>query len=308
MIGLGMAAIGRPHYINIKNNSISDRNFDLAVFKTQGKHFLTEAYQAGIRHFDTAPSYGVAEEILSEWIAEFQPKDIIISSKWGYTYVANFDKNAIVHEVKNHTLETLERQSKTTFERLKNIQIYQIHSATLESGVLENQEVLEKLYQIKKERNIEIGLSTSGVNQNEIIKKALQIKCNNEALFDVFQVTYNLLEQNLLNLKEELKFKKVIIKEAMANGRIFLDKNDGLQIFQNLATKYNVGIDAIALQFVIATLNPYSVLSGVTHLDQLNENLKANSFSLEDHEIELLKTVKQTPEDYWEDRKKLSWQ
>jgi aryl-alcohol dehydrogenase-like predicted oxidoreductase len=252
----------------------------------QGKHFLTEAYQAGIRHFDTAPSYGVAEEILSEWIAEFQPKDIIISSKWGYTYVANFDKNAIVHEVKSHTLETLERQSKTTFERLKNIQ----------------------LYQIKKERNIEIGLSTSGANQNEIIKKALQIKYNNEALFDVFQVTYNLLEQNLLKLKEELKFKKVIIKEAMANGRIFLDKNDGLQIFQNLATKYNVGIDAIALQFAIATLNPYSVLSGVTHLDQLNENLKANSFSLEDHEIELLKTVKQTPEDYWEDRKKLSWQ
>ena len=32
-----------------------------------------------------------------------------ISSKWGYAYVGNWDRDAAVHEVKDHTLAQFER-------------------------------------------------------------------------------------------------------------------------------------------------------------------------------------------------------
>ena len=84
MIGIGTATIGRPHYINIKTK-VSDELFNKENFILKGKHMLTEAYNQGIRHFDTAPGYGIAESILLEWISEFQPEKITISTKWGYT-------------------------------------------------------------------------------------------------------------------------------------------------------------------------------------------------------------------------------
>ena len=65
-IGLGTAAIGRPQYINIRSKSTGHQN--LETFRTHGLKILEEAYQKGIRYFDTAPGYGMAEELISNWI------------------------------------------------------------------------------------------------------------------------------------------------------------------------------------------------------------------------------------------------
>jgi len=311
MLSLGTAAIGRPQYINIRQNNTLD-DFDLKSFKEKGIKMLDFAYKHGISHFDTAPGYGIAETILSEWIKLRSPKNISISTKWGYTYVANFNPNAPVHEVKEHSLGKLLEQWEESKKFGAPLTIYQIHSATLESGVLENKEIHEKLAEIKHTHNIEIGFTTSGNNQTEIIKKALKIKVNNKQLFSSIQATYNIFDQSLAEEIDILKNKKVIVKEALANGRVFPNKNythynEAYHTLKRLSLKYNVGIDAIALRFCSDTINPYTILSGASEPQHLISNLEVLNFQLTSSEIEELKRLSVHPNKYWEERKKLTW-
>ncbi|MBG7631315.1 MAG: aldo/keto reductase [Bacteroidetes bacterium] len=311
-IGLGTAAIGRPQYINIKKED--SEIFNKTKFKQQGIHVLETAYNKGIRYFDTAPGYGMAQEILLEWLNTKKDKSIEVATKWGYSYVANFDPNAIINEVKDHSLQKLLSQWEKSKELMPNLTTYQIHSATFETGVLDNEEVLYKLAELKDHFQLKIGITTSGSNQVEILKKSLDITVNGTQLFDAFQVTYNMLDQSLLNIAEEMNAngKRIIIKEALANGRIFRNKNYAnynplYNTLEALATKYKVGVDAIALRFCIDTVNPFMVLSGASAAFQISENLKANQFEIEKQDIDLLKSFKVAPNDYWNERKKLSW-
>lgn len=310
-IGLGTAAIGRPHYINIRAFS-NDKPFDKTQFIKDGKKMLSSAYNGGVRHFDSAPGYGIAEQILLEWIHENDITDITISTKWGYTYVADFNPEAAVHEVKEHSLKKLNEQWRYSAQFLPLINVYQIHSATLDSGVLENIEVLNRLFELKNENDLVIGLSASGENQNEIIEKALAIEVNGQQLFDSFQITYNVFDQSLAEIKHLLKGKKIIVKEALANGRVFPNDSfshysQAYEVLSKLADKYKVGIDAIALRFCIDSIDSYMVLSGASEGIHLKANLLAESLVLSAEDIALLQTVKVKPEDYWLERKGLAW-
>ena len=312
-IGLGTAAIGRPQYINIKEN-VDPTPFHLDTFSKKGKTILTEAYKRGIRHFDTAPGYGIAEQLLIEWIKEYKPQDITVSTKWGYTYIADFNPSATTHEIKEHSLRKLNEQWETSKQLLPYLNIYQIHSATLDSGVLDNKQVLNRLFELKQKHNILIGLSTSGDSQNEIIRKALNIKINNECLFDSFQITYNIFDQSLLSINNVLQKlnKQIIIKEALANGRVFPNRNylnykKTYDTLNQLASKHQVGIDAIALRFCLDTIDPFMVLSGAIEDLHLKSNLKATSFQLTNEEVNKIKSLVIHPTDYWNERKALVW-
>jgi aryl-alcohol dehydrogenase-like predicted oxidoreductase len=206
MIGLGTAALGRPQYINVRIEKCDNSN--LENFRQQGFQVLEEAYKSGIRYFDTAPGYGLAEELVLEWAQTKNDNTIEIGTKWGYTYTANFDANAKVHEVKEHSLAKLKEQWNFSKQLLPYVKVYQIHSATLDTGVLKNTEVLEELASLKKEHNLKIGITTSGDNQVEVIKKALNVLVDDTPVFDVFQVTYNFLEQSLLDIIDDLIHQK----------------------------------------------------------------------------------------------------
>lgn len=311
-LGLGTAALGRPQYINVRTENCDNSN--LSEFKKQSFNVLEEAYNLGIRYFDTAPGYGLAEELLLEWLQTKKDNSIEVATKWGYTYTANFDTNATVHEIKEHSLAKLKEQWTFSKQLLPYLKVYQIHSATLETGVLENTQVLEHLAFLKKEHNLKIGLTTTGTNQVEVIRKALNILVDNESFFDVFQVTYNFLDQSLQEISEELinKNKSIVIKEALANGRVFKNENypnynKMYTTLENLAKKHNVGVDAISLKYCEQTIPGSIVLSGASNSNQLKENLKINTFSLSNNEIEILNALKISPEAYWKERKQLTW-
>jgi aryl-alcohol dehydrogenase-like predicted oxidoreductase len=179
-LGLGMAAIGRPHYINIRTNSAPKT--ELSELKANGFEMLDEAYNLGVRYFDTAPGYGLAEPLLIDWLSNKNDKSIQVATKWGYTYVANFNTNATIHEVKDHSISKLNDQWQVSKNLLPFLTTYQIHSATLETGVLYNALVVNQLARLKNEFNIKIGISTTGENQVEVIKKAMDVHVEGKQL------------------------------------------------------------------------------------------------------------------------------
>ena len=275
---------------------------------------MDQAYASGIRYFDTAPGYGMAEKLLLDWLTERKLQDITIATKWGYIYVADFKKDAKVHEVKDHSYEKLLEQWGFSKSFDKTLKLYQVHSAGFDTDILTNTHVHEELARIKRDHGILIGITSSGAQQVNVIRKALAVKVNGESLIDAFQVTYNLLDQSLVELVSELKVKNklLIIKEALANGRLFPNTkyeqyNALYNVLTQLAEHYQVGIDAIALRFVIDSISPYKVLSGASTNEQLSQNMKCLTFQLSEEEVSQLKKFSVEPEFYWNERKELSW-
>jgi aryl-alcohol dehydrogenase-like predicted oxidoreductase len=311
-IGLGTAALGRPQYINIRQGNI--KSLDLNSFKKKGVQLLEEAYNLGVRYFDTAPGYGLAEGLLLAWLQTKNDPSIQVATKWGYTYIANFDAKAKVHEIKEHSLLKLNEQWQTSKAFASHLRVYQIHSATLETGVLKNDAILNRLAFLKNEYGLEIGITTTGANQTEVIKKALDIEVEGHALFDAFQVTYNILDQSLDTISNVLteQGKKVIIKEALANGRLFRNSNynhykELYNTLEKLAKKHNIGTDAIALKFCQQSLQKSIVLSGASNSEHLESNLKMKTISLSQEELRALKKYRIDANNYWQERKQLAW-
>lgn len=313
-IGLGTAAIGRPMYINIRHEK-PRVDLSLAEFRENGLRILDDAYDKGVRFFDASPGYGLAESLLIEWLRQKNDPDIVVSTKWGLSYVADFHIDATVHEIKEHSLEKLNQQWEFSKKLLPNLKIYQIHSATLDTGVLDNIAILQRLHQIRREYNISIGLTTTGANQVEVLKKAIDIEIENEPLFNSFQSTYNIMEQSILQLKEIFlgSNRQLIIKESLANGRLIPNKsfnkhNELYKYMTKLADKYNVGADSIPIRFCIDSFPEAVTLSGASGADQLQSNLTAKTFKLQMEEMDLLRSYKIDSAMYWDERKQLSWQ
>ncbi|MBO6605813.1 MAG: aldo/keto reductase [Psychroserpens sp.] len=312
-MGLGTAAIGRPLYINVRQ-SADEKPFSLPKFKEDGLQVLEDAYSNGIRFFDTSPGYGLAEQLLIDWLKKKNDPDIVVSTKWGYTYVANFDPNAKHHEVKEHSINKLNNQWEFSKILLPHLKVYQIHSATLDTGVLENKAVLSRLHEIKKTYNITIGLTTTGDNQTEILEKGLSIEVENERLFQSFQCTFNILDQSLFRYANELQniSGPFIIKEALANGRLIPDSKYPkyfllYDFLMELADEHNVGADAIAIRYCMDKFPNVKILSGADNCIHLRANLRANQFSLSEDEIARLDSFGVRPFEYWQERKSLQW-
>ena len=312
-IGLGLAALGRPDYINIRTNTNIDKSID--AFKSNTFKVLDDAYKLGVRDYDVAPSYGLGESFLLDWHKTRAHGDVSLSTKFGYTYMANWEVGFKgKHEIKEHSLSKLNEQWEFSKALLPHLNIYQIHSATLDSGVLSNMEVLSRLFELKKKYGLQIGLSSSGTEQIKIIEEALKVTINGEDVFDSFQVTFNIFEQSTFEILKHLiaNNKTVIIKEALANGRVFRHSNftpyeAAYDYLDALQEKYQVGLDAIAMRFVIDALNPTLVLSGASNTEHLEQNLNALHFKLTDQEVSKLKSFTISPVHYWQERSNLEW-
>ncbi len=313
-IGLGLAALGRPAYINLGHSQDLNKNYDVKHMEANAHEMLELASAIGINYFDTARSYGKAEEFLGSWLKTQDISKIVIGSKWGYKYTADWKINADHHEIKEHSLNMLRQQWKESQNTLlTSPHIYQIHSATFESGVLENAAVLNELFSLK-EQGILIGITVSGDRQGAILEKALTIKINNKLLFDTAQATWNLLETSAGDAlkKAHQMGLGVIIKEGVANGRL-TEKNNSpafhekRSFLQMLAAQNNCSVDTIALAAILHQPWVDVVLSGASTPGQLQANVKALDIKFSDQQISEFSKIKETPEVYWNTRKTLKW-
>jgi aryl-alcohol dehydrogenase-like predicted oxidoreductase len=217
VVGLGLAALGRPGYLIIGHAKDLGEDRSVAALRALAHEMLDAAWEAGVRHFDAARSYGRAEEFLGEWLRSRRPDGAVVSSKWGYVYTAGWRIDADPPEVKHHDVETFRRQLAETRERLgDSLALYAIHSATPESGVLDDKRVLEALDALRTD-GVRVGVTVSGTSQGETIQTALTL-----GLFDAVQATWNLHERSAeaaLDAAHEQGL-TVYVKEALANGRL----------------------------------------------------------------------------------------
>ncbi|GGV82349.1 oxidoreductase [Streptomyces gelaticus] len=269
---------------------------------------LDAAYAQGVRYFDAARSYGRSEEFLSSWLtAHPEADDVVIGSKWGYTYTADWKVDAEAHEVKDHSLATFLRQRAETHALLGDrLDLYQIHSVTADSPALTDKELHARLAAFAAE-GVSIGLSTTGPAQADAIRAALAVTVDGEPLFRTVQATYNALETSAGTALAEAHAAglTVIVKEAMANGR--LAGTEAPAVIQEIAADAGLGSDAVALAFVLHQPWAGVVLSGAATVDQLAGNLHAPVVDLDEERRARLDALVEEPEAYWRHRAGLRW-
>jgi aryl-alcohol dehydrogenase-like predicted oxidoreductase len=283
-LGLGLAALGRPGYVNIGHGADLGDDRSVGALRTRAHEVLDAAYEAGVRHFDAARSYGRAEEFLGEWLRSRSPDGVVISSKWGYVYTANWEVAHDPPEVKHHDAETFRRQLAETRERLGDwLDLYAIHSATPESGVLDNERVLETM----AEAGVALGVSVSGTSQGEMLDRAVSL-----GIFSAVQATWNLYERAAEPALERAHAAAltVYVKEGLANGRLVHEPALG------------EAPDARALAAILAKPWADVVLSGAATVETLRSNLRAT-----DVEAPALDRLQEDSAAYWAYRGTLPW-
>jgi aryl-alcohol dehydrogenase-like predicted oxidoreductase len=307
-LGLGLAAVGRPGYLNLgrARDLPAERTPDALRARTH--QLIDAAYAQGVRYLDAARSYGRAEEFLAGWLrARPDAADVVVGSKWGYTYTAGWRTDAEVHEVKDHGPATFDRQYAETLALLgEHLDLYQIHSVTPGSPALTDPAVIERLTRLA-ESGVSVGLSTSGPAQAEAIRAALAVTHGGRPLFTTVQATFNLLEPSAGPALAEAHAAglTVIVKEAMANGRLAAD--DAPPALRRLAGRTGAGPDAVALAAVLHRPWVGIVLSGAATVDQLTGNLAAARLRLDAGDLASLEDLAEPADAYWRHRSAMAW-
>lgn len=292
MVGLGLAAIGRPAYIT------SGRDRDLPAgrsredLRRRAHDLLDAAYAHGVRYVDAARSYGDAEDFLGSWLATGAGPDVFVASKWGYRYVGGWRLDAPVHEVKSHDLDTFAAQLAESRARLGDrLRLYQVHSVTPDSPLLTDRPLLERLAALP-EQGIEVGVSTSGPRQAEAIERVLDLEVAGRRLVTSVQATWNLLEPSAgpALAAAHAAGLRVVVKEALANGRLLEGPLAGV----------DGPPDAVAIGAALARPWCDVVLSGAVTTAQLGSNLRpVTDLDLPD--------LAEPPEAYWATRGERPW-
>jgi aryl-alcohol dehydrogenase-like predicted oxidoreductase len=301
-LGLGLAALGRPAYINIGHAEDLGPERGPDDLRARTEAVLDRAFAAGVRYFDAARSYGLAEEFLGGWLRSRDPAEVFVASKWGYTYTANWSLDAEDHEVKDLSLDQLRRQLAETREHLGSwLRLYQIHSATTESGVLEDAGVLEELAALRAS-GVAVGLTATGAAQADTIDAAIAT-----GAFDAVQATWNLHERSAGDAlaRAAAAGLRVIVKEAVANGRL-TDRAAPPELAA-AAGERKVGADAIALAIALAQPWVDVVLSGASTPAMLESNLEALTVSVDAALQDRLAGLAEPAQEYWERRSQLPW-
>ena len=307
-IGLGLAAVGRPGYINLGREEDLGEHRTVEALRTRTHELLDAAYAQGVRYFDAARSYGRSEEFLAGWLnAHTDRDDIVVGSKWGYTYTADWSADAETHEVKDHSVRTYERQRAETADLLGDrLDLYQIHSVTPESPALTDKELHAKLAELAA-TGVTIGFSTSGPTQADAIRAALTVTVDGEPLFRTVQSTYNALETSAGPALAEAHDAglTVIVKEGMANGR--LAEPYAPDALKAVAEETSLHTDAIALALILRRPWAGVALSGAATVGQLASNLHAAVVDLTDDQLARLDALAEDPRTYWARRGSLPW-
>ena len=315
-LGLGLAAVGRPGYINLGRLHDLPTERTPAALAARTAALLEAAIAAGIRYVDAARSYGRAEEFLAAWLRERAPprESLTIGSKWGYRYTAGWTVDAAVHEQKELSPARFGQQLAESRVLLGSwLDLYQIHSATAESGCLTDEKLLRLLVEHRRAGDYRaVGLTLTGPDGARALDLALAARVDGERVFEVVQATFNCLEPSLakpLAAAHDAGL-GVIAKEVFANGRLTdaeAAREPRLAALGAIARARGLGIDQLALAWVLQHPFVDCALSGAATTEQLASHVNARSVVLDDQSRAAIREVVEAPADYWARRAALHW-
>src|SRR4051794_29822367 len=306
VLGLGLAAVGRPAYITLGRDRDLPADRSPAALRARTAELLDAAVSLGIGYVDAARSYGRAEEFLASWLRGREQVPFV-ASKWGYRYTGDWRMDAGRHEVKEHTAAAFERQYRESTELLGPwLRPYQVHSLTVESPLGDDEPLQRRLAEVR-DAGTGIGFSTSGPQQAAAVRRGLELTVDGRPLFASVQSTWNLLETSAGDALAEAHAAglRVVVKEGVANGRL---TGPGLPAGSPLAAAARdsgVGVDAVALGAALAQPWCDVVLSGAVTVEQLASNAAATRVA----GLDVGGLVEpQDPADYWRTRSRLPWE
>jgi len=310
-LGVGLAAVGRPGYINLGRDTDLGAARSPEALYARSAVLLDAARAAGVRYVDVARSYGRAEEFLARWLGERRVPagDVTVGSKWGYRYTADWSVAAAVHEEKELSLARFTVQLAETKALLGDrLDLYQIHSATAESGALADDALLRALVAARRRGDCRaVGLTLSGAGSASTLEVARAARVDGERVFDVVQATFNVLEPSLagpLAAAHDAGM-GVIVKEAFANGRLTAAnaRPEDAEMLRRLDAA-GVPRDHVAVAFVLAHPFVDVVLSGAATLEQLASHVAALDVRIDPA---ALRSLAEPPATYWATRARLPW-
>jgi aryl-alcohol dehydrogenase-like predicted oxidoreductase len=305
-IALGLAALGRPAYINLGRDGALPAERDVESMRAATFAVLDDAYAAGIRHVDVARSYGRSEEFLAGWLAERGHDGVEVSSKWGYAYVGDWRLDADVHEVKEHSAARFAAQWAETLALLgERVGLYQVHSLTVDSPLFTDEPLVEALAELSA-NGVAVGFSTSGPAQADAIERAFALEVAGQPVFSAVQSTWNLLEPSAgpALAAAHAAGKRVLVKETLANGRLAVEAP---KVVRDIAAAHGVGPDAVAVAAVLAQEWAGTAVIGPVSPAQLEANLRATTVGLGAADRDALTGLAEEPGAYWRHRSSLAW-
>ena len=185
-----------------------------------------------------------------------------------------------------------------------------MHSATLDSGVLADAAVHRALAGLRAQ-GVRVGISTSGPGQADAVRRALEVTVDGEPLFTSFQSTWNVLEPSAGPALAEAAAAgaRVIVKEAVANGRLAPDGADtpGAHRAAELAGDLGTTVDRLAIAAALAQPWAWRVLSGAVDPAQVTSNAAAVDIALPDAITTELAVLAEDPPTYWSARSARPW-
>ncbi|UOX91514.1 aldo/keto reductase [Amycolatopsis sp. FBCC-B4732] len=305
-IALGLAALGRPAYINLGREGALPPARDVESMRAATFEVLDAAYAAGVRHVDVARSYGRSEEFLAGWLTERGHADVEISSKWGYAYVGQWRLDAEVHEVKEHSAARFAAQWAETLALLgERVGLYQVHSLTVDSPLFTDEPLVAALAELAA-NGVAVGFSTSGPRQADAIERAFALEVAGRPVFSAVQSTWNLLEPSAGRALEAARAagNRVLVKETLANGRLAVEAP---AVVREIAAAHGTGPDAVAVAAVLGQDWADRAVIGPASPAQLAANLRATTLALSAEERGALADLAEDPQEYWRHRSSLQW-
>ena len=242
---------------------------------------LKVAYNSGIRILDTAEAYGNAHQLIGNYHNIRDNSKFKIITKLPHDIKHNLIKSKVIEYLNLMKVNTLDVMMFHSFDSFKS-----------------NYNALKTLSELKS--NVLINNIGVSVYTNTQLESLL-----NEDLITVVQLPFNLLDNfsvrgDLINRLKE-KGKVIHTRSAFLQGLFFKKSTDDISIVQALkphletlnkiAKKQGCSMEELALSYCIKQNNIDNVIIGVDSISQLNANIKAASYEVNEEAFECINNI-----------------
>ena len=242
---------------------------------------LKVAYNSGIRILDTAEAYGNAHQLIGNYHKRQDDFKFKIITKFPHQIKHNLIKSKVLEYLELMNVNTLDVMMFHSFDSFQS-----------------NYNSLDTLNELKSDGLIKnIGVS---VYTNTQLESLL-----NEDLITVVQLPFNLLDnfsvRGVLINKLKEKGKIIHTRSAFLQGLFFKKITDNLSIVQALkrhlmtlnkiTKKQDCSMEALALSYCIKQNNIDNVIIGVDSISQLNANIKAAAYEVNEEALKCIDNI-----------------